>query len=864
MFKKIFYKFNSLSIRLRFLLTFFIIISFLSVSVAGILYIGVNDFLSHEHISKILTDEDKEIVYITRNRLLIVGSFFVVLSIFLSFTASNYFSGQIKRILNLLKSYSEGKLDSRELNITGDEVGDIILNLHRMADIVNEKQQNLIDAQQRLGDLYNHSPIMLCTLDLDGYIFNVNKTLEDFLLIKREDIVGTSFLDLISKDTHYVFGGDFKKFILHYKSTRDIVIKMIKSTGEVIDVSMAWNFFYINWGERFSTHDTYKGEEVYGLRVILKDISAEKEAERQKNVLFETMNVVPRLLGTNIASEEVLEYILEELKKVVDFNLASILLSPTEELESYIVAAVFGQNINADELVGKVFYPDHAHLDVVISYQESHVINSLFYKDIISHTLDGKSLITPLLFLKQVFGFLILERHNETQPFEHSQIAMCEAFSSVAAGAMQNLILREEVQGRTIEVKRAFEELEKKDMMIQRELDMALSIQQGILPQDHYNWNGIKILNFYHPMREIGGDFYDNFHLPQGDLAILIADVSGHGIPAALVTAMAKSSFVSAAQKYFSPKKILLEVNQELVENIKTDDYLSVFLLIIDKNYRITYVNAGHQEALLHRKKTNNIERLTTPGYFCGIMGEMGESYQEESVKLEYGDRIFLFTDGLVEATNSKKEQFGLERIENIFTDNPQASINELQEYIKNNYNVYTKGVKQQDDISFIIIELDQKYERIVQAVFEGRKNFKLGNFKESIFFFEKALKGDPDNLDILLILGEAFFRNYQFEESIKNFEKYLCIKNTNPHVHYHLALSYFKLKEYDQAIKCCNNVLNIDKNFIKALHLIGLIKKILNEFEEARSYFTEVLKTDPDNLKAKNEIQYLDSLITG
>ncbi len=867
--KKLLNRFNSLSIKARFIFTFFLFVLVIAASTITIGWIAddtVSHFLTYQEIASKLTDKDKEKVISAKNHLLIVGGAITAISLLMasimSFLASNYFSSQIQRIFRLLKAYSEGDLDARENVIANNEIGQILNNLHHMAQQIKDKQTDLINVQKKVLDLYHHSPSMYCTLDLNGIVESMNETFEKVLGIIHDDYIGKPFTNFVTKNTQNVFSHDFKDFLMTTDSVKGVDFQLNSPNNKPIHVHMSWNYFTEPLDHDFKTHAVFQGKDIYGVRVNLNDITVEIESAKQKSILFETMSVIPKLLGTVIAVEELLKFLLEELEKAVVYDVASVLLSPAEGIESLSVAAINGLDGKGSTLIGNNYAHDVPKLKHVMENHRRQVLDKFFFTELFSDSDQIKnqcSLVVPLIVIDEVIGALTIDRANIG--FTYDEIIMVEAFASIAAGAIQNVLLREELQSRTIEVKRTVDELESKDLMIQRELDMAFSIQQGILPEERYEWNGIKILNYYNAMEKVGGDFYDFFHMPHGQLALVIADVSGHGIPAALVTTMAKITFTAAAQKNNSPAKILEEVNQDMCQYIKTDDYLTVFFLTIDRTYQVTYVNAGHQVGLLYRKKTGKIESLDTPGYFVGLMGEMGESYVESSLQLDFGDRIMLYTDGIVESTNLSKEEFGIERLEKLFLEHADKTLEELLSIIIDGVKTYSKGISQKDDLSLILLELDEKYERVLQTIFEGKKNFKLGNYKESVFFFKKALMSDPDNLEVILNTAECYFHEHQFEESIKYFEMYIELKSNNPLVHYHLALSYFKLKDFDQSIKSNKMALDIDKNYVKSLHLLGLTQKKLGNYEEAKQYFNELLKIEPDNKKAKMEISYLESL---
>ncbi len=266
--------------------------------------------------------------------------------------------------------------------------------------------------------------------------------------------------------------------------------------------------------------------------------------------------------------------------------------------------------------------------------------------------------------------------------------------------------LEAKVEERTAELRKALSNLKERDDLIQKQLDMAGSIQRGILPGKINDWNELKFAVKYFSMDKIGGDFYDVHQMENNKIALYVADVSGHGIPAALVTTMAKVSFGNAFLKYDSPKKIFREVNQELLDHVKTQDYLTCFMILIDDEYNITYSNASHQKAILLRTSENRIERLDTNGLFIGAIEDAKETYEEKTSKLNYGDRLILFTDGIPEATNANKEDYSNERFERIILQNKNLDLREFTNYIIDDLQNFTSGSQIQDDITLLVIEL--------------------------------------------------------------------------------------------------------------------------------------------------------------
>ena len=193
------------------------------------------------------------------------------------------------------------------------------------------------------------------------------------------------------------------------------------------------------------------------------------------------------------------------------------------------------------------------------------------------------------------------------------------------------------------------------------EVEIASKIQLESLPaRVHFDRN-VELRAFIKPAKGVGGDFYDYFYIDNNHLAVVIADVSGKGIPASLFMMRAKESIRSTSMNEKDLAKVLFKVNNSLCVNNKEGFFVTVFLGVLDlKSYEFKFISAGHERPFI--RHGSGFERLEVESNF--VLGlEEDFPYQEQKIKLEEGDSIVLYTDGLNEAINVNKEEFGYERI---------------------------------------------------------------------------------------------------------------------------------------------------------------------------------------------------------
>jgi predicted ester cyclase len=236
---------------------------------------------------------------------------------------------------------------------------------------------------------------------------------------------------------------------------------------------------------------------------------------------------------------------------------------------------------------------------------------------------------------------------------------------------------------------------------VEQELQVARRIQHASLPEDLPALQGWQISPFYQPAREVGGDFYDLFELQDGRLGIVVGDATGHGVPAALVMASARSMLRAVAQASDTPGDVLSRVNDPLATDIPSNMFVTCFYAILDpESGSLSYANAGHDLPYL-RRHSGECEELRARGMPLGIMP--GMSYEQKEVVLEGGEAALFYSDGLVEAHDPEGEMFGFPRLQALVAEHGEE--NSLEErLLEELYSFVGEGWEQEDDITLLTL----------------------------------------------------------------------------------------------------------------------------------------------------------------
>jgi len=240
---------------------------------------------------------------------------------------------------------------------------------------------------------------------------------------------------------------------------------------------------------------------------------------------------------------------------------------------------------------------------------------------------------------------------------------------------------------------------------IQRELELARQTQEELLPERIPEVDGWYLDAFCRPTRHVGGDFYDFIPLPDGRMATMIADVSGKGIAASLVSSSVQGAVQMMLRSGASLPDTCRAVNDYLCERSEEGRFVTVFAAQLSSDGALRWANAGHNPAYLFRAMDRSVRELEASGPLLGMFpsSEFGISHQEQEVRLERGDLLLIYSDGLTEATGPGEELFGEKRVLELLREHAPRGAEGLREKILAAVETFTGGLEQSDDITIVV-----------------------------------------------------------------------------------------------------------------------------------------------------------------
>ena len=308
-------------------------------------------------------------------------------------------------------------------------------------------------------------------------------------------------------------------------------------------------------------------------------------------------------------------------------------------------------------------------------------------------------LCTPIVQAGRLLGVLYLENNLTTGAFTENRVQVLRLLAAQAAVSLGNALLYEnlelQVQDRTKELNATLD-------TIKQDLATAQKIQASIMPQAD-SVSGIRFTAKYLPMAEVGGDFYDVTEIEPGLVRVIVADATGHGIQAALMTMAIKGAYENLKSTSGSPSELLWELNNDFNRKyLSLNSYFTAIIIDIDLNRgELCYASAGHPSQILIRD--TGIDLLPHTGSMIGILEDL--PYKSAAVPFSNKDRLLLFSDGFFEQFNENLEEYGEDRLLQRVRELQGESVGLIIEQILDDVQNFLDGCPSQDDITVLGIE---------------------------------------------------------------------------------------------------------------------------------------------------------------
>jgi serine phosphatase RsbU (regulator of sigma subunit) len=293
----------------------------------------------------------------------------------------------------------------------------------------------------------------------------------------------------------------------------------------------------------------------------------------------------------------------------------------------------------------------------------------------------------PIAVKDDLYGVMLIEEAPGGLRFRARRLEIITGIAQQAALAIQNDLLQREMVVRE---------------RLETEVQLARQIQQTFIPESLPQFEEWELAARWKTARQVGGDFYDVFDLPNKRLGLFIADVADKGVPAALFMALTRTLVRAAVTELESPAEAMKRVNDLLIPDTRQGMFVTAVYAVLDMDTNeLTYVNAGHNPPLWV-KHDGNVERLTRTAIALGVV--TGEPVEQRTIKFESCDNLFLYTDGLTESFNNEGKFFGEERLMDAIRSSLCSSASDLLDVVEKSLLNFVQDMPPADDLTMLVL----------------------------------------------------------------------------------------------------------------------------------------------------------------
>lgn len=560
-----------------------------------------------------------------------------------------------------------------------------------------------------LETIVKNSPDALMTYDPDGVITSWNEEAEKITGFSAEEAIGSTVEQIFSLEEHLINSEGEQ----NADTVKDVIAQISTKSGTIRSISRNAN--------------------------AIKD-----EQQRTVGAIESFLDITEQL-----DNEQLLEKRLLQVNKINDISKIVSSRNNLKEVVNFVIHSLHDTFFESSQISVYTYNPDELTLELLgqvgghinyVSEQETLSVNrglpgqvfksgkALVCEDVSMLSLKAKSFtgeaksvfIYPVRRDDRTYGLLSI-KNIEPMKADASDRSMLEAIAEFLGISMGRIELLERITSQNIQLEKQAADLRKalhkveqqkniitdQNSRLIKDLQKAADFQKSLLPEKLPRLRGIGFAATYIPSSQLGGDFYDIFKIDNQRVGIILADASGHGVAAAMLSAMFKMTFQKYASETFEPQKIFTLLNRDFCKVLQMGEFFTAFFAVFNrKTKRLVFGNAGHPRPLLFNYEKKTIQELDTNGFLLGVMSD-GISYEQREIRIEAKSRLLIYTDGVNESVNIKGEQFGSERIEKIMKKRAAEPAASYLRSIKKEVIEYTGTKSFDDDITMVVMDVN-------------------------------------------------------------------------------------------------------------------------------------------------------------
>ena len=563
-----------------------------------------------------------------------------------------------------------------------------------------------------LQTIVQNSPNALLTYDLDGTIITWNEAAERITGYKEEEAIGHSLEDIFMLEGPIITQDSLEEGIGEQKN---IIAQILTKKNELR---------YIH--RNASVIRDEKNRVVGGIEGFL-DVTEQIKNDRlleKRYLQVQTINEISKQIARSQDLEAVGDFVVKALVKSFFESSQVTLFIYDPAKDRLVLRAMAGYQTEKAQKrfpLGSEFRADRGVLGAAFTERTPQIIHDVKQSGLfIDGIIEGvkSEFAWPFKAKNRVVGVLNIENTERIQ-LDESDRFMLEAIVEFLGISAERIEMLNHIKGqnklleqRAEELHNALGQVESQKMIIEeqnqrllKDLKKAGDFQQSLLPEHLPQIEEVGFSAIYIPSSQLGGDYYDIFRIDDRNIGILLADASGHGVAAAMMTAMFKMTFQKYVTDVLSPAEVFAKLNTDFCKVFQMGEFFTAFYAVYDRmEKKLTYANAAHPKPILALKNKTELQELDTNGFLLGVM-DMGIEYEQKELYLNEPARLMIFTDGVNEAANAKGKQYGIDRVKKQMVKNLHRTKDEFMNRLQKALYRFTKAETFEDDVSIIVAD---------------------------------------------------------------------------------------------------------------------------------------------------------------
>ena len=571
-----------------------------------------------------------------------------------------------------------------------------------------ETSKNYLEA------VFKNSPNALITYDLEGTITSWNVEAENITGYSEEEVLGKTLEQVLRLDS----------ILLDMNAQPQIGRTVDNNVAQVLTKDR--QLCFIN---RNASNITDKEEQVVGGIESFIDITEQIKSERlleKRYLQVQTINEISKMVASENDLGKVSDYVLNTLHKTFfESSLLSIFYyDRTEKL--LILRSLAGQGkdqISSKIKPGKKYAPDKGIPGKVFQTGKALIVDNVpattdYFRSTLSEAYSAFGF--PIRSKNQNYGVLNIE-NAERIKLDESDRFMLETISEFLGISSdrihllnritnQNKLLEEQAKDlrdalRKVESQKTI--IEKQNVRLIQDLKKAGEFQKSLLPDVLPQFDNVHFAASYLPSSQLGGDIYDIFNIDHELVGIILADASGHGVAAAMLSAMFKMTLQKYASEILDPAQVMAKLNKDFCQVLQMGEFFTAFYAILNRSTgQFIYSNAAHPRPLLYNYAEGTVEELDSDGFLLGVMEE-GINYEQKEMMLEDKFRLIIYTDGVNEAADKNGKMYGDDRVRMRLLERAADPPEKYLDALQTDLNKFTGSDAFEDDVTVLVMDFN-------------------------------------------------------------------------------------------------------------------------------------------------------------